>query len=326
MSKILVSIPAWEDVHLLETMKKALDAADNPKNIIFGLGLNYENYPDFSDFSSDQIKIVKDEDVADGKPGIIGIRQAIRDLITDEKYYLSIDAHADFIKGWDTNLKADIEELTKNDEKIVISRQATHEGAGQVNKRTSWVMRGIFDEFGIDGHVVDGDKDDYISNNMVNDKYFKNYYVSCNFIFAKVKDIQTINWPSYHKFPYEEPEQSIALYCQGYDVVSPIKNYIYHFAGNDVKYAFDPVNGYDEKWWVFNGGDRSNRGNWSKVWVLDDKDMIREVRKLLIVGENKYYNLNNKERSIRSFYQTIGLQEQYDKILYNTLQNQEMYK
>lgn len=325
MSKIFVSIPAWEDSHLIDTMNDIIKNADDPDNIIFGLGIKYENVPNFSSFISENIKIVKDDEVGDGRPGIIGIREAIRKLITDEQYYLSIDAHAEFIPGWDTKLKNDIEELTINNSKVIISRQATAKFEGQVSRYTKWNLSGDFNNLNIQGYVVE-DTDDYINKNMVNDKYFKNYYISCNFIFAKTKDILSISWPAYHKFPFEEPEQSIALFCQGYDVVSPIGGYIYHFAGNDKKYYFDPITGYDEKWWKFNGGDRSLKSNWSKIWVLDDKDMIREVCKLLILGENKYFSLFGQSRSLRFFYKTVGLLDKYDKILYDTLSKMEMYK
>lgn len=326
MSKILVSIPAWEDTHLIETMRDAINKADNPKDIVFGLGLKYEVYPDLSEFDKDQIKIIKDEDINDGKPGIIGIREAIRGLITDEEYYMSIDAHADFLNGWDTKLKADIDELTYDNKKIIISRQATAKVNGQVSAYTKWSMRGVFDEFGIDGHIREDLNNEYILNNMVNDKYFKNYYISCNFIFGKTKDILNIKWPAYHRFPFEEPEQSLVLYCQGYDVVSPISGYIYHFAGNDIKYNFDPVNGYDEKWWEFHGGDRSNKSNWSKIWIVDDKEMTDQVKKLLILGENKYFSLFDMERTVRDFYNTVGLSYWYDRILYQMLQSQKFYK
>jgi len=257
--KIFVSIPAWEDTHLVDTMNHILDTAYYPENIVFGLGLNYKEEPDLSMFNN--VKIVRDKDIAEGQPGIVGIREAIRGLIDDEQYFLGIDAHADFELNWDTCLIEDIEELTKNNEKRIISRQATAVVQGRYNWKTKWIMGGNFDELDFHGEVIEFDS--ILDKDKINEKYFKNYYISCNFIFAKCSDIKAIEFPSYHRFPFEEPEQSIAVYCQGYDVVAPYADNIVHYAGNDIKYSFP----YDERWWKFVGTDRNDPNHWTRIWI-----------------------------------------------------------
>lgn len=314
--KILVSMAAWEDTHLVDTMHKVLQSATHPENIVFGLGLNYEVEPDFSDFSN-TIKIVRDKDVADGKPGIIRIREEIRKLVTDEEYFLGIDAHADFIDGWDQSLINDIDELTANGEKRIISRQATAIVQEKKNRKTSWSMQGGFKSFGIDGRPQEVMLEQLKEKNlMVNEKYFLNYYISCNFIFAKTESFKEIRFPAYHRFPFEEPEQSLTTFCNGYDVVSPLADYIVTYAANDIKYNFP----YDEKWWKFVGTDRNNPSHWAKIWIVDDEDMELEVRKLLITGENKYYSLKNSPRSIEDFYRVLGLENRH-RIALETGQN-----
>ena len=304
--KIFVSIPAWEDTHLVDTMNHILDTAYYPENIVFGLGLNYKQEPDLSMFNN--VKIVRDSDVADGMPGIVGIREAIRGLIEDEFYFLGIDAHADFELNWDECLIDDIEELTKNNEKRIISRQATASIQGKHNWKTDWILEGTFDQLDIHGEVVELK---FVPNkDKVNEKYFKNYYISCNFIFAKSSDIKAINFPSYHRFPFEEPEQSIAVYCQGYDVVAPYNNAIVHYAGNDIKYSFP----YDERWWKFVGTDRNNPDHWTRIWVFDEDEMTKEVKKLMLLGENKYFTLLGLPRTIVDFYKEINMIEKYWQI------------
>jgi hypothetical protein len=314
MSKIFISIAAWEDKHLLDTMRDAIKNAKNPENLVFGLGLKYENEPSFEEFSN-TIKIVRDKEINSGVPGIIGIRQAIRNLITDEEYFMGIDAHAEFLENWDIKLKNDIEELKLINNKTIISRQATPKFQGQINTYTKWHMGGSLNNFRIGGNLIDSNTEDYINKNDFNNKYFKNYYISCNFIFAKVEDILKISWPSYHKYPHEEPEQSLVIYCQGYNVVSPKSGYLYHFTGNDSKYIFDNKNGYDEKWWNFLGGDRSKKENWSKIWILDDYEMILEVSKLFMFGKNKYFSLLEMEKNYKTFYELVDLKNEYDRIV-----------
>ncbi len=307
-NKILISMAAWEDIHLIDTMHKALKHAAHPENISFGLGINYQDEPDFSSFNN-TIKIVRDKEVGDGNPGIIGIRDAIRKLVIDEKYFLGIDAHCDFVDNWDISLINDIDELTLNGEKRIISRQATAISQENKNRKTKWSMYGSsIDNFNIVGEPVETTLQELINNNlMVNDKYFLNYYISCNFIFAKTESFKEINFPNYHKFPFEEPEQSLTTFCNGYDVVSPLADYIVTYAANDIKYEFP----YDEKWWDFIGTDRNNKSHWVKKWVLDDNEMQIEVKKLLIDGKNKYYNVTNSLRSIEDFYKSIGFYNEY---------------
>lgn len=309
--KILVSMAAWEDTHLVDTMHKVLSYSNNPENIVFGLGLNYENEPDFSSFKN-TIKIVRDKDIANGNPGIIRIRDEIRKLVTDETYFLGIDAHCDFIKGWDDSLINDIDELTANGEKRIISRQATALVQDHVSRITRWSVFGVFPNFSIAGFPHEVSKKELIDKNlMVNDKYFLNYYISCNFIFAKTESFKEINFPNYHRFPFEEPEQSLTTFCNGYDVVSPLSDYIVTYAANDIKYQFP----YDEKWWKFIGTDRNNPSHWDKIWVLDDADMSLEVIKLMITGKNKYYSLDGAKRSVFDFYKSIGFEQDYRLIL-----------
>lgn len=311
--KILISIAAWEDDGLVETMHKAIKTANNPENIVFGLGLNYEKEPDFSSIKN-IIKIVRDKDIADGNPGIIRIRDEIRKLVTDETYFLGIDAHCDFIDNWDVNLINDIEELTENNKKVIISRQATALVEEKAERITKWNIQAYDKGFNIFGHPFIVTKD-YLKNNnlMVNNKYFLNHYISCNFIFAKTNSFEEINFPNYHRFPFEEPEQSLTTYCNGYDIVSPLSEYIYTYAGNDIKYKFP----YDEKWWNFIGTDKNNPAHWEKIWINDSSDMTKEVQKLLIFGENKYYSLKKSKRSTDDFYNAIGLYDEYVKVKNN---------
>lgn len=311
--KILISIAAWEDDSLIETMHKAIKTANNPENIVFGLGLNYIKEPNMSSITN-TIKIVRDKDIEDGNPGIIRIRDEIRKLVTDEEYFLGIDAHCDFINGWDTSLILDIDELTANGEKRIISRQATALVEEKAERITKWQMDSYGKDFNIFGFPFIVSKDYLLENNlMVNEKYFLNYYISCNFIFAKTSSFNEINFPNYHRFPFEEPEQSLTTFCNGYDVVSPLSDYIVTYAGNDIKYVFP----YDEKWWEFVGTDRNNPAHWKKIWINDNTEMTKEVQKLLITGKNKHYSLSESTRSVEDFYKTIGLYQGFNRIKNN---------
>lgn len=291
-------MPAWEDTTILDTINKLLSAADYPENIVFGFGFNYKEEPDLSGLNNKYYILRDKEDYGDiSNPGIIQVRNALRRLITDESYYLSIDAHANFNSGWDTTLINDIEDLHQVSDRYVISKQIMAPG-DLTNYYTKW--KRLPDKSPMGFPFPD---DGYVKNKMVSDNYFLNYYVSGNFIFAKTNWIKKMEFPDYHGFPYEEPELSLATFCNGFDVVSPVGTHCPIAAGNDPKYIFP----YDERWWKFVGSDRSNPEHWEKIWVLDDGPMIDEARKLLLTGENKYFSLIGLERDHNQFYDTIGL-------------------
>lgn len=297
--KIFVSIPAWEDTELVDTINKCLSAAKYPENIVFGIGMNYEVEPYLRDFSN-KILIVRDkEDYGDiQNPGIIQVRAKIRSLITDEEYFMSIDAHANFEDGWDQTLISDIDSLP---EKYVISKQIMAPG-DKNNYYSKWQIS----DRDITAQPRSIDKD----LEMVNDNYFLNYYTSGNFIFGRTSWIKSMTFPDYHGFPYEEPEMAVALFCNGFEVVSPTGEHCPISAGNDPKYMFP----YDEKWWNFIGTDRNNPNHWEKVWVMDDSEMTKEVLKLMFTGNNKYFTLENLERSVFDFYKSIGLEQEHRQV------------
>jgi hypothetical protein len=297
--KVFVSIPAWEDTELLDTMNKCLSSAKYPEKIVFGLGLNYEDEPDLSSIPN-EMRVVRDHfDYGDVKnPGIIQVRNAIRRMIEDEEYFLSIDAHANFDTNWDETLINDINELNTGTSKYVISKQIVAPGE-KTNYYTQWHLRK--EPFDIGGQVKIDPNLKHSSQYMINDKYFLNYYVSGNFIFGQTNWIKSMDFPDYHGFPYEEPELSMAVFCNGFDVVSPIGSHCPLAAGNDPKYQFP----YDEKWWNFVGQDRNNPRHWEKVWVNDDPEMSEEVRTLMRTGKNKYYSFENLPRTVYDFYVAI---------------------
>lgn len=316
--KILHSMAAWNDATIVDTMKLVLKTAKHPENIVFGVCLNYDNEePDFSSIPN-EIRIVRDkEDFGDiTEPGIIRARNAIRRLVRDESYFFQTDAHTYMLDGWDEILINDIEELSKN-RKVIISKQAERPDTIYLepfddhnNWYTKWYMNknpGFF----IGGQPVLENYKDFIEKNKINEHYFLNYYVSCNFIFAKSEWIRDMEFPDYHAMPFEEPELAIACFVNGYDVVSPVGKRCYNFSGNDPKYNWP----YDERWWKFVGNDRNDRSHWARIWVEDKQEIIDEVIKLMLFGKNKYMDFTGLPRTVQGFYEAIGFKKQYENIV-----------
>lgn len=307
--KIFVSIAAFEDKALLKTIKNILENADNPDDIIFGLALNYKVYPDLSEFN-DTVKVIYDKQF--DFPGIVKMRNEIRKLITDEVYFLGLDAHTVCKKSWDTKLIKDINELTIDDKKVIISSQINMDWS-DLTPRTKWNMGGSWSNgWGLDGHPEENPDTLFENITMINDKYFLNYYISCNFIFMKTQHILNANFPGYHGFPWEEVEQSITCYCNGFDIVAPLIENSY--IRKDVDERYEPP--FDPDFWIELPKDRWNPWpHHRRKWILDSVDMQIQVEKLLISGKNDYYSLEGSQRTLSDFYKAIGFYDKYLEIL-----------
>jgi hypothetical protein len=318
--KILYSMAAWNDSTIVNTMQSVLRTAAYPENIVFAVCLNYDNEePDFSSITN-EIRIIRDkEDFGDNKaPGIIRVRNAIRRLIKDETYFCQTDAHTENLDGWDAILIHDIDEMSK-DRKVIISKQVERIDTIHMepfddnnNWYSKWFLYGHrYENFNIRAEpTLDGQKD-FIGKYKINDNYFLNRYVSCNFIFAKAEWISDMEFPDYHAMPFEEQELSIACYVNGYDVVSPIGKRCYNFSGGDPKYDWP----YDERWWKFIGTNRDDRSHWARIWIEDTTEMRNEVAKLMLFGKNKYMSFEGLERTVHDFYKAIDKEKEYLEVI-----------
>lgn len=100
MSTIFVSIAAYNDPQLRDTIKSALSNAHSPEKVHFGIALQYYEEPDLSEFNN--IKTISYH--PDSRPGIVRVRYNISKLYDSQSYYLQIDSHYTFAPGWDSEL------------------------------------------------------------------------------------------------------------------------------------------------------------------------------------------------------------------------------
>lgn len=118
MSTIFISIASYEDPQLVDTIRNAIERADLPDNIFFGIALQYASEPDLSEFSN--IKTISFN--PETRPGIVRVRYEISNLYEDQDFYLQIDSHYNFVDSWDSILLDAYQTIStaENTEKIVI--------------------------------------------------------------------------------------------------------------------------------------------------------------------------------------------------------------
>jgi len=109
MATIFISIASYNDPSLVKTIRSALNNADNPGSLSFGLGLQYYEEPDLSEFNN--IKTLSYH--PETRPGIVKIRYNISKLYDNQDYYLQIDYHYNFVPGWDTQILDSYEKISR---------------------------------------------------------------------------------------------------------------------------------------------------------------------------------------------------------------------
>lgn len=308
MDKIFISIPSYEDELLLDTINDLLTKASYPERLTFGIALQYKQLsaPDLS-FLGDRASILT-YDVGT-RPGIIKIRGAIGALIKDEKYFLGIDAHTLFRQGWDEILIRDhafLQEATGNP---LICIGEVYDGVlsnlesnfNQVNMylNTNWKLR-LVEKYPlfpfVDNHADIWEKVVTNATKPEDIMYKSIYFVSQNFWFTTSDFWHKGLFPGYHDLAGEEIEVSISLHVNGYDMFKPINRHIVNAPPSETTNRDNPIH------W---------KTPTQKNWVADDRDMLEQVLKLFILGENQYYKFNERARTVESFWKSIGLTDQY---------------
>lgn len=286
---IYISIASYDDPYLIRTIKSIIDNADNPENIYFGVALQYEKIeiPDVSFI--DPQKIIKIYCAAENRPGTVRIRHVLRKLMTFQEYFLQIDSHTHFCKGWDTKLKNDLEILNKNSKtgKVIISQQTNqYPGDALVYKDgIPFVWNARFTEK--KSVLSDEERRWELLDNMnqvakeyplsdaklIDNRYIRTGFVGGNFIFARKEYIEDTLFDSRSQFVSEEMIDSLYTYMSGWDVYA---NIVEHYLGHDNFDYNETV--YNSKYPVkyfrgkFCGNDTIERQHADRFFCLDEKN------------------------------------------------------
>jgi cellulose synthase/poly-beta-1,6-N-acetylglucosamine synthase-like glycosyltransferase len=104
---ILIHLPAYREPELVPTIKSALENADYPERIHFGICRQYnpeDKFDNLDEFKNDKRVKVHDMLYTEAK-GLPYARAIINDtLLTDEDFVCQLDSHHRFAKGWDSTL------------------------------------------------------------------------------------------------------------------------------------------------------------------------------------------------------------------------------
>ena len=107
MERILIHLPAYREPELVPTIKSALENAEFPERLVFGICRQYnpeDGFDNVDEFRDDKRFKIKDIPYLEAK-GLPYARAVINEeLLDDEEFVVQLDSHHRFSKNWDSTL------------------------------------------------------------------------------------------------------------------------------------------------------------------------------------------------------------------------------
>jgi hypothetical protein len=231
---IFISIASYRDPELENTIKSALDNADNPDSILFGVVAQYpkRELPDLSWVPLLTSTVMHPKQAR----GAGYARSEAMKLYCEEDYYLQIDSHTRFVKGWDTICIDELNKaksIAKNDKVILSYFPAPFlvEGNGKSSFIKNHKKLKDYPTTQIPALNKQGEwsavREDFRDKERKNPELSKT--VLGGFIFANGSIVKEVPYDPEISFFGEEICFAIRAWTRGWDIYSPSKDIVYHF-------------------------------------------------------------------------------------------------
>jgi hypothetical protein len=320
---IFIGIPAFNEEDLEATINSAFDNAFYPENIFVGVGMQYteNNFPDLKKY-----KNVRFAQIFSEIPfGTSSTRSIACSFYENQDYYLQIDSHTIFNRGWDKKLIDYYNELNAYVEKPLLSgylpdwHREVETGtvramdlsydfdryfpcwALEVKSTSQWRKQeeDLFKYFTYEIEAIDSPC--IIQHSYENSNFTEHYLISGHFIFTSGEFLLEV--PHDTRLPYHE-ENSTALraWTRGYRIFSikesPLWTREMNTRGRDVYNSWrhnvykNDNNGKTFKEKIVDGTLRNKdilTGKILGIWGAPSIDLLKEYEKASKIDYKKFY-------------------------------------
>jgi len=228
---IFISIASYRDEVCNSTLKSLFSMADKPERVFVGIcqqNKEGDGECDAGFENSANVRMLRIPYFEAKGPTYA--RYLCSTLVNREEYFMQVDSHSKFVKGWDTLCIKMIQDIKKQglSKKPVLSHYPKEiESYESETDETKWVVpricksffnnRGMLSFMG--AHNLDTNKE-----------FYKTPYVSGGMVFCESSFLKEL--PFDPNLPYlfvgEEILHSIRFYTNGWDVYTPNQNIVYH--------------------------------------------------------------------------------------------------
>ena len=299
MKTILVHLPAYREPELIPTIKSALDNAEFPERIHFGICRQYnpkDGFDNIDEFRLDPRFKVHDMLYTEAK-GLATARAIINDeLLTNEDFVCQLDSHHRFAKNWDSILISWHEELESDGYNPVIGGYLPY--YNPFNDPEERVQEPWFSE----AACFYPHNTIFIRPTGVNGgwkhltKPYPARFLSGHFAFGSNKWARDVKHDKGIFFAGEELNLTVRSFTHGYDLFHPHRVIIWHATMREErsgKLVWD---------------DQSKRGE--DMWWKGNDAARSRIRQLIGVEDNGIdlgeYGLG-KQRSLRDYEKYAGI-------------------
>jgi len=286
MERILIHLPAYREPELVPTIKSALENAEFPERLVFGICRQFnpeDGFDNVDEFRNDKRFKIKDIPYLEAK-GLPYARAVINEeLLDDEEFVVQLDSHHRFLQDWDTEL-IEMMKMTGSEKPIITSYAGMYRPSdNQLLNVEPYKM--VASNFTPGGTILF--RPHTIENWQTLDKPIPARFVSGHFFFTIGKHCEEYKYDPNIYFAGDEISLSIRSFTLGYDLFHPHKTVVWH------EYTRE---GRTKHWTDFNT-DNLSTGVVEKPWWEMDNDSKRRLRHMLQEEDNNIdlgeYGLGN---------------------------------
>jgi hypothetical protein len=235
---IFVSIAAYRDPDVENTIKDLFEKAKNPEEIFVGLVLQDELDKYYRIIK--EYKNVKTIFIDYKKSlGACWARYCAQNLWNDEYYYMQLDSHHRFIKNWDDEVIKELKRC-KSNKPILSTYLPCFNPVNNDKKNENWIMN-------IDSYrFIILNFPTFIPQKIEIEEPQLNKFISGHFIFCDYRFIQEVKYNKNLYFIGEEIDLSLRAWANDWDIYQPSKIIAWHEYTREGRPKHWDDN---EKWW-----------------------------------------------------------------------------
>jgi hypothetical protein len=298
MKTILVHLPAYREPELIPTIKNALENAEFPERVHFGICRQYnpdDKFDNVDEFRGDSRFKIHDMIYTEAR-GLPYARAIINDtLLTDEDFVLQLDSHHRFVKNWDSTLLKWYDDLVNDGyNPLICGYLPYYDPFNDPGARVQepWLSEAA--SFYPFGTIFIRPR--YIPNWQSLTKPFPARFLSGHFCFGPNKWAKEVRHDADIYFSGEEINLTVRSFTHGYDLFHPHRVIIWHAT---MRTERDGILVWD---------DQHKAGN--NMWWKQQDIARSKIRQLLRTEDNGFdltgYDLGTV-RTLRDYEKYAGI-------------------
>ena len=298
MERILIHLPAYREPELVPTIKSALENAEFPERLVFGICRQFnpeDGFDNVDEFRNDKRFKIKDIPYLEAK-GLPYARAVINEeLLDDEEFVVQLDSHHRFSKNWDSTLIGWYYTLKQEGYNPLICGYLPYYNPfkdPEQRVQEPWLSEAA--SFYPHGTIFI--RPTGIPNWRELEKPFPARFLSGHFAFGPNKWAKDVRHDPNIFFSGEELNLSVRSFTHGYDMFHPHRTIIWHATMRE------------ERSGMLVWDDQSKRGE--SMWHTQQDIGRSRIRQLLGVEEGGHdltgYGLGT-ERTVRDYEKYAGI-------------------